>query len=241
MMKRALLTVLAMVVLMGFSLAQSTPVTSDTAAASQNSNALPAGTIIAVELAKSLDARKVKVGDPIECKVPADVLLHGKIVVSRDTRIVGHVTDVKAHSRDSPGAKVGIAFDRMVPKKGSDVPLELVVQAVGRPLQLVDYPAHMNEGAGVPAGSPSAAGGAGAATSNPSRAQERVAAIPMNGAGLDSDTPPPTTMAPLGPTSKGVVGIKGLTLEASGQTSVISAEKDNVHLDAGAQMILRVQ
>jgi hypothetical protein len=241
MMKRALFTGLAIAALMGFSLAQSTPATPDTTPAAQNSNALPTGTIIAIELAKSLDARKVKVGDAIESKVPADVLLHGKIVVPRDTKIVGHVTDVKLHSKDSPGARVGIAFDRMVPKKGSDVPLQLVVQAVGRPLQLVDYPMPVSERSGGPAGNASAAGGAGAAASNPSRSQERVAAIPMSGAGLDSDTPPPTTMAPLGPTSKGVVGIKGWTLETSGQGSVISAEKDNVHLDTGAQMILRVE
>jgi hypothetical protein len=241
MMKRVLLMGLAMAVLVGFSLAQTTPPTSDAAPVTQNSLGLPAGTIVAVELAKSLDARKVKVGDLIESKVPADVLLHGKIVVPRDTKVVGHVTDVKANSKESPGAKVGIAFDRMVMKKGGEIPLQLVVQAVGRPLQLVDYPDQMNQGSGAPAGSASTAGGAGAATSNPSRAQERVAAIPINGAGLDSDTAPPTTMAPLGPTSKGVVGIKGLTLENSGPASVISAEKDNVHLDTGAQMILRVQ
>jgi hypothetical protein len=188
-----------------------------------------------------VDAKKAKPGDPIECKLPADVLAHGQIVIPRDTKIMGHVTDVKANSKESPGAKVGIAFDRMTSKKGGDVPLQLTVQALGRPLVLVDSPAHMNEGASVPSGAPSTAGGTGMGTSSPSRAQERVAAIPIDGGGSDRDAPPPTTMAPLGPTSKGVVGIKGLSLEVSEKAAVISSATGNVHLDGGTQMILRVQ
>ncbi len=34
---------------------------------------------------------------------------------------------------------------------------------------------------------------------------------------------------------------KGLSLNSSGSTSVLSSNTDNVHLDTGAQLILRVQ
>ena len=34
--------------------------------------------------------------------------------------------------------------------------------------------------------------------------------------------------------------MKGLTLKTAGQASVISSETDNVHLDGGTQMMLRV-
>jgi hypothetical protein len=238
-MKKVFLAGLMGMALIGCSPAQTGSAVSDAGSGMQNSNALPAGTVISVELSKSLDARKAKTGDTIECKLPADVLAHGKILIPRDTKIIGHVTDVKAHSKESPASKIAIAFDRMVMKKAGEMPIQVSVQAVGRPLQLVDSPAHMNEGSGVPAGAASTAGGTG--TTSPSRTQERVAAIPTNAGGLDSDTPPPTTMAPLGPTSKGVVGIKGLSLDASGKSAVISSEKDNVHLDSGAQMILLVQ
>lgn len=205
------------------------------AAPAQDAAEIPAGTIIPVELSKSLDARKAKVGDPIECKLPADVLLHGKIVIPRETRIVGHITDVKAPSKETPGASLGIAFDSMVMKKAEETAIHVILQAVGRPLSLVDSPAHRNE-----VGDPSA-GGAGRTTANPSRMEERVAAIPLDAAGMNRDTPPPTTMAPLGPTSKGVVGMKGLSLDTSGQAPVIRSESGNVHLDGGTQMILRTQ
>jgi hypothetical protein len=238
-MKKLILTGLVGAVLLGSSAAQTGNTASEVATQGQNPNALASGTIISVDLTKSLDARKAKTGDTIECKLPADVLAHGKIVIPRDSKIIGHITDVKAHSKDSKESKVAIAFDRIVMKKGSEMPIQVAVQAVGRPLQLVDSPAHMNEGAGVPSGASSTAGGTGA--TSPSRAQERVASIPTSAAGMDSDTPPPTTMAPLGPTSKGMVGIKGMTLETSGKSAVISSEKDNVHLDSGAQVILVVQ
>jgi hypothetical protein len=239
-MKKQILLGLGIAMLTGWCTAQAAPSTLDAVPQVQSANSFPGGTIIPIELSKSVDARKAKVGDKIEARLPADFLAHGKIVIPRETKVFGHVTDVKAHSKDSPGSKVGIAFDNMVMKKGGEVPIQVVLQAVGRPLQLVDSQAHMNEGAGLPTAAASGAGGMGA--TSPSRTQERVAAIPMSGpAGTESDTPPPTTMAPLGPTSKGVVGMKGLTLEVSGQTSIISSQTDNVKLENGTQMNLRVQ
>ena len=66
---------------------------------------------------------------------------------------------------------------------------------------------------------------------------------PGGGTGLPSDpaSAGPSTVSPLGPTSKGVVGIKGLSLDSSGPVSVMSSKTDNVHLDGGTQLILRVQ
>ena len=204
--------------------------------AAETAFAVPAGTIIPIELSKALDARKVKVGDAIESRLPADVLLHGKIVIPRETRILGHITDVKAPTKDSPGAQVGFVFESIVVKKGDPVPIQVTVQAVGRPLQLVDTPTLQGGAGGVaPAGTPRSS----PASASPSRSQERVAAIPLDT--LDSDEPPPTTMAPLSPTSKGIVGIKALTLEAAGDSSVISSATGNVRLDSGAQMILRTR
>jgi hypothetical protein len=195
----------------------------------------PAGTIIPIELSKSVDAKKAKVGDKIEGRIPSDLLSHGKVVIPRDSKVFGHVTDVKAHTKESPDSKVGLAFDRMQVKKGGEVPLQVAVQAVGRPLQMVDSPAHMNEGAGTPSSVPSTAGGSNMGGSVPSRSQERVPSIPTDTTGGQSDAVPSTTMAPLGPTSQGVVGMKGFELSGS----VISSQTDNVRLDTGTQIILR--
>jgi hypothetical protein len=206
------------------------------------SNPWPAGMIIPAELAKSLDAKKAKVGDQIEAKVPADQLSHGKIVIPRNTKIIGHVTGVKAHSKESPDSRVGIAFDRMVMKDGRDLPLQVVVQAVGRPLRVADLPGgRMNQGVGLPGGSASIGGGSGMGASMPPRSTERVASIPTDVPAVPDPESPAATVAPLGPTSQGVVGIKGFSLEISGPNSVISSQTENVHLDGGTQLILRMQ
>lgn len=249
-MKRMFLSGLIVAALAGSSAAQSPPEPSNvpqgtaaspnSATQAQASSSFPAGTIIPVELSKSLDAKKAKVGDKIEAKVPTDLLSQGKIVIPRNTKVIGHVADAKAHSKESPDSKVSLAFDQLVMKDGREIPLQVVVQAIARPLQpAVASDTHMNEGAGMPSGSPSTAGGSGMGASAPPRSMERVPSTPTATSG--SDTPPPTTLAPLGPTSQGVVGMKGLSLDSSGQGSVVSSQTDNVHLDTGTQLILRTQ
>lgn len=209
------------------------------AAPGQVSSSFPAGTVIAVELSKSLDAKKAKTGDQIEIRIPADVLAHGKILIPRSAKILGHVTEVKAHSKESPDSKVGLAFDRLVMKGGSEVVMQAVVQAISRPLQLVmASDARLNEDSGMSAGGSTASGRMDASKSMPPRSAERVAAIPVDSS---SGSEPPSTMAPLGPTSQGVVGMKGLALKVSGPSSVVSSQTDNVHLESGTQMILRIQ
>jgi hypothetical protein len=249
-MRKIFMSALIIAALAGWSGAQSTPEPSnappqETAASpnsatqAQGSSSFPAGTIIPVELSKSLDAKKAKAGDKIEAKIPADLLSKGKIVIPRNAKVIGHVADAKAHSKESPDSRVSIAFDQIVLKDGREIPLQVVVQAIARPLQpAVASDTHMNEGAGMPSGSPSTAGGSGMGASVPSRTTERVASIPTD---AGSNSPPPTTVAPLGPTSQGVVGMKGLSLDSSGQASVVSSQTDNVHLDSGTQLILRTQ
>jgi hypothetical protein len=53
----------------------------------------------------------------------------------------------------------------------------------------------------------------------------------------------PGARAPITAETKGVVGISNLTLEPGGQTnqgSVVSSEKNNVKLESGTMMLLRV-
>ncbi len=252
-MKRMYFSLLAALALAAGSAAQSAPVpSSDTqhgtasaqgaAVPGQSSNQIPSGTIVAVELSKSVDAKKAKVGDKIEAKLPADVLSHGKVAIPRNTKIIGHVTEVKAHSKESPDSRVGIAIDRMVMKDGREVPIEAAVQAIGRPLLSAALSSTTMSDAGMPGGGARPTGGSPMDSPMPSRSPERVASIPPTAdAGSDTSSPDGGTIAPLGPTSQGVVGMKGLSLKSSGQTSVVSSETDNVHLDSGTQLILRTQ
>lgn len=211
-------------------------------------NELAAGTILSVELSKSLDAKKLKTNDKFEARTVVDLLSHGQIVIPRNTRIVGHVTEAKAHSKQSPDSVLGIAFERVLMKDGHELPLQAVVQAVARPLQTMPpFPAEDPMAAtatGIPSASQSQRGSVTASVATGTQFPNSQGGYPPGGGGgLPSDPASSTgsTVSPLGPTSKGVVGIKGLSLDSSGPASVLSSKTDNVHLDSGTQLILRVQ
>lgn len=204
------------------------------------SNTLAPGTLLAVELSKSLDARKTRANDRIEAKTVTDVLAHGRVVVPHNTKITGHVTEAKAHSKDSADSKVAITFDHMLLKGGREVPLQLAVQAIARPLQVGSsaegsVPA-ANRQSRVPMPGQRPLGDASEASSNvPTSYPGDLAPIP------DPMAPSSLTVVPLDPASKGVVGMRGLALDTSGPAAILSSTSGNVHLDSGTQLILRVQ
>ena len=53
------------------------------------------------------------------------------MVIPRGSKIVGHVTEVKAREKGQAESAVGVVFDHAVLKDGSHMPLSLAVQAVG--------------------------------------------------------------------------------------------------------------
>ena len=217
------------------------PSTPATAAANQ----LASGTVMAVELARSIDARKIKANDKIEAKTVMDMLSHGQIVIPRNTKIIGHVTEAKAHSKQSPDSMVGITFDHVLMKDGRELPLQASVQAVARPLQTASTINPQDPMNGSPGDLPTAGTGQRGSMGGSSNTSPTYPTgyPPHAAAGSPSDpvTQVGSTVAPLGSTSQGVVGIKGLSLNSSGSTSVLSSNTDNVHLETGAQLILRVQ
>jgi hypothetical protein len=216
-----------------------------------SSNQLASGTLIPAELSKSLDAKKAKANDKIEAKTSVDMLSHGQILVPRNTKIVGHVTEAKAHSKESPDSMVGITFDRIVMKDGRELPLQASVQAIGRPLQSASFggnepaaetPAGLPQGGQAPAGQGPRGSMGGAPQTGPS---SYPSSYPTGNSSRypseSNNAPQGSSVSPLGPTSQGAVGMKGVTLNASGPASVVSSSADNVHLDSGTQLILRVQ
>ena len=248
-MKRVFFSPLAIIICAVMSGAQVSPQPSaapGSAVQAPAANQLASGTIISVELSKTLDAKKVKANDKIEARTAMDLLAHGQILIPRNAKIIGHVTEAKAHSKQSPDSMVGIAFDRVLMKDGRELPLQAAVQAIGRPLQTSPpFAGDDSMGAGT-SGLPTAAqaqrgtmtGGSSPNPSsypggNPSRGGAGAASDQMGSAG--------STVSPLGSTSQGVVGMKGLSLSSAGSTSVLSSDTDNIHLERGSQLILRVQ
>ena len=216
------------------------------AASQQGSDAgsqIPASTVIAAELSKSIDSKKAKSGDKVEARTVMDVLSHGTISIPRNSKVVGHVTEAKASSKESPGARLGLLFDRVILKDGRQLEMQAVLQALARPL----HNAALGDGgfSDDNSGIPSASSGQNDDILHGVRMPSRVPAGPTSNdsdrASIDANVPPGRTTTALGPASQGVVGIKGLTLKKEEDRWVLVSEKENVHLDDGMQIVLRVK
>lgn len=83
-------------------------------------------------LEKALDTKKLKVGDEVGFKLGQDLMSGKDIVVGKDSRLVGHVAELKSRQPDHPGIGIWLTidFDRIVTKDGVEMPVYGVVQSV---------------------------------------------------------------------------------------------------------------
>jgi hypothetical protein len=205
--KRILFAVFALIIFEGLSLAQDTTMPGKTR--------ITPGTMISAEFPKTIDAKKVKAGDPIEAKTAVDLLSNGQVIIPQGSKISGHITEAKARNKESKDSTIGFAFDKLSMKDGSALDIQATIQAIG---PAPDNGASNTSVAGGPIGS---AGGS----------------LPGGTSGQSSGG----SGSSLNPNSQGVVGLKGLSLNTSGQASVVSSSNQNVHLEGGTQLILRIQ
>jgi hypothetical protein len=202
------------------------------------------GSVLPVELTKTIDAKKAKPGDQVEAKVTQDLKAgNGELLMAKDTRIIGHVTEAQAHSKEQKESQLGIAFDHATLQNGVDETLPLSIQAVIAPPSLNPGNNYGGGGAGGQAGEiPTQGGmssGPGAGRSpGMGQAQESIPSANTPSAPAGNTTRPPITA-----NTQGVIGISNLKLASgnnSGQGSVLSSEKSNVKLESGTLMLLRV-
>ena len=91
------------------------------------------GSVIPVQLTKTIDAKKAKPGDQIVAKVTMDLkTTSGEVLVPKDTKVMGHVTEAQARNKEQKESQVGIEFDRAVLKSG-DMNMPMSIQAVIAP------------------------------------------------------------------------------------------------------------
>ena len=204
------------------------------------------GTVIPAELSKSIDAKKAKPGDKIEAKTTMDMLSQGKVVIPRNSKIEGHVTSAKSHSKESPESELGIAFDRLVMKNTGEVPMQAAIQAIAPPVRM-DNPAAAASSPTGPAPSPQQSGNMGSGNAAPGSmgpTSPSGAAPSSVGQSPSMETADAAASGPSGvlaPEAKGAVGMKGATLTSAKDASVIASSSQNVKLDGGTQMMLRVE
>jgi hypothetical protein len=189
-----------------------------------------AGTVIAVELVKSIDTKKVKSGDPVEASVEQDLLYKGKIIIPHDAKVLGHVSEVTPATKEQPTARLGLVFEKIVLKDKKELPMQYpaVVTALAAPMrmrststtQTSDMPVQMEKGR-------TSGGAAIDAVGNNSN----LAGANMRAMGEGA----------IGASDRGVIGLKHLTLETedNGMTVVVSSKGD-VKLESAVQMVLRV-
>jgi hypothetical protein len=200
------------------------------------------GSVIPVELTKSIDAKKARPGDEVEAKVTQDLKTPtGAVLVPKDTKVVGRITEAEARSKEQKESELAISFDRAVTKQGSTMQLPMSIQAViGQRNTFASAPGGDDVGStatqGAPAGtaSPRAPGMGAQPPATPSPAAESTPNDSQN----SKNTYPPITSQ-----TQGVIGISNVTLSpaaAGNKGSVLTSDKNNVKLESGTMMLLRV-
>ena len=202
------------------------------------------GSVIPVSLTKTIDAKKAKPGEEVVAKVTQDMKSNsGEILVPKDTKVIGHVTEAQPHNKQQKESQVGILFDRAVMKDGNTMQMPMSIQAIIGPQNEQNNPGGGNSDAAAPSGSTSPSNGSGARPGMSGSAPASTSASAGNDMPSDSGTTK-SSRPPITAQTQGVVGISNLTLSppASNSTegSVITSEKNNVKLESGTLMLLRV-
>jgi len=222
--------------------------------APDSSNRLDSGTLLVGELTKSLNAKKVKAGDIVKAKITQDVVVHGQLVVHRDSKLIGHITEVNAGTKDDRQSSLGIIFDKVILKGGKEIEFDGLIQALAGPapeLSRVDQPDAMSPPPFLGVGQPNSAGQPmGSRRGN--SAGPNQASVPRAGdiPSASVVSPPGLEMPAAGPSGKlsagahGVIAIQGVGLRTgtpgSAMGSMIVARKDELKLEAGTQLIVQV-
>jgi hypothetical protein len=208
------------------------------------------GSVIPVQLTTTVDAKKAKSGEEVMARVTEDLKANnGMMLMPKNTEIVGHITEAQARNKQEKESQVGIVFDHAVTQNGN-VSYPLSIQAVISP-QVFQNPNANDAGntASPPPTSPSsmpsqmpgsAAGrGMGSGQSAPANVPPNAAPSETGSENQSSGNRPPAITGH----TQGVVGFSHLKLETPSsptQPSVISSEKNNVKLQNGTLMLLRV-
>jgi len=87
-------------------------------------------TPVSGELAGKLDSKSAKVGDPVVLKTTQTARTADGVIIPKGSRLLGHVTAVQAHGRDSQNSELAMQFDRAELKNGQSIAIRSVVESV---------------------------------------------------------------------------------------------------------------
>ena len=127
----------------------------------QNAASEREATNVQAELTKKIDTKDAKVGDPVEARTISKATLADGTKLPKGSRLVGHVTEVQAKSREHHDAQLAFAIDNAVLRDGREVPVHAVMRSLAAPAALdADADGMMDAGGGMaPAGGGAVGGG----------------------------------------------------------------------------------
>lgn len=94
-----------------------------------SSEHIPAGTVIAVKTADSLDSTKALEYDRFDVTTVADIVAGTKMVLPKGTVIRGSVKNVKGTRMLSKDATIYVKFDHLVSPIGTQIPVSLALHS----------------------------------------------------------------------------------------------------------------
>lgn len=218
-----------------------------------NSLKLAPGSVIPVQVTKTVDAKKAKTGDEVVATVTQDLkTTKGDVLMPKNTKVIGHVTEAQARNKELKQSELAIAFDRAV-VKGDQMQLPMSIQAVIAPPSASDSagasapeqaPSPSTGGQGAP-GNPMGGGRSGGSGSGtPSAPSTAPQSNYPQGSGSAQTSAPPNARPEINGNTRGVIGMSDVQLQAASQNSqqgsVLTSEKNNVKIEKGTMLLLRV-
>jgi hypothetical protein len=97
-------------------------------------------TDVQTELTGNIDTKNAAVGQEVDARTRDAATLADGTALPRGTKLVGHVIQVKAESKDQPVAMLAITFDRAQLKDGASVALRSEIRTVGPPANFAPKP-----------------------------------------------------------------------------------------------------
>ncbi|HKD83382.1 MAG TPA: hypothetical protein VKB58_01450 [Terriglobales bacterium] len=166
--------------------------------------------LMPVSLSGTFDSKKVKEGQEVDAKVASLMRLRDGTVIPSGMKVVGHVTQATSRAKGDANSSLQIVFESIALPDGKSLSITGMIEAVGP-----DVSAALTPPAGV-------------------GYTDRDQAVQMNSIAVYT----PQSVPLLNQESRGVVGIRGLYLDANG---LLTSDAKSVKLDRGYQILLRVK
>jgi len=167
-----------------------------------------------VKVGRTLDSSKLKDGDAVEVEIAEPFKLADGTLVSKGTKLTGHVASSKARAKGDTQSELTVVFDKLNLANGKQLMVKGSVQAVFPP---PDY------------SNPTVANSTMSKSGGPGYQPSDI----KSGSNLEVNNNAPGVM---NSTAVGVYGMRGLELK----DGVLTSKGKNVRLDGSMRMIVHI-